>query len=148
MDGVRSAASASLRPADLLQLWQQRADFLHQYGDPNSARIWRTAAVELERALEAFGAETLTVDEAAKVSGYSPDYIRKQIAAGELSNAGRKNAPRVRRGDLKAKPRAVAVVQPVPLNSRPPSRSHRFPNSGGNDGAQEGKSLIAERDSH
>ena len=104
MDGVRSAASASLRPADLLQLWQQRADFLHQYGDPNSARIWRTAAVELERALEAFGAETLTVDEAAKVTGYTPDYIRKQIAAGDLPNAGRKNAPRVRRGDLKAKP--------------------------------------------
>ena len=104
MDGVRSAASASLRPADLLQLWQQRADFLHQYGDPNSARIWRTAAVELERALEAFGAETLTVDEAAKVTGYTPDYIRKQIAAGDLPNAGRKNAPRIRRADLKAKP--------------------------------------------
>jgi hypothetical protein len=24
-------------PADLLQLWQQRADYLHQFGDPNSA---------------------------------------------------------------------------------------------------------------
>ena len=115
MDGVRSAASASLRPADLLQLWQQRADFLHQYGDPNSARIWRTAAVELERALEAFGAETLTVDEAAKVTGYTPDYIRKQIAAGDLPNAGRKNAPRVRRGDLKAKPQGG--------RGRPPRRA-------------------------
>jgi len=94
----------SFTPADLLAAWQQRADFLEQYGDPNSARLWRLATVELERALAAFGAETLTLDEAAKVSGYSPDYIRKQIAAGELSNAGRKNAPRVRRGDLKAKP--------------------------------------------
>ena len=96
--------ASSIRPADLLRVWNERADFLHQYGDPNSARIWRTAAVELERALEAFGAETLTVDEAAKVTGYTPDYIRKQIAAGDLPNAGRKNAPRVRRGDLKAKP--------------------------------------------
>jgi hypothetical protein len=91
-------------PGSLPALWRQRADYLHQFGDPNSARLWLLAAVELERALETFGAETLTLDAAAKVSGYSPDYIRKQIAAGALPNAGRKNAPRVRRGDLKAKP--------------------------------------------
>ena len=54
--------------------------------------------MELERTLAAFGAETLTPDEAARLSGYSPDYIRKQIAAGDLPNAGRKNAPRVCRG--------------------------------------------------
>src|SRR2546422_10233878 len=93
-------------PGNLPALWRQRADYLHQFGDPNSARLWRLAAVELERALEAFGAETLTLDAAAKVSGYSPDYIRKQIAAGELPNAGRKNAPRIRRADLKAKPQS------------------------------------------
>jgi len=34
-----------------------------QFGDPNSARLWRTAAVELERALKAFGEQTLTVAE-------------------------------------------------------------------------------------
>jgi len=36
-----------IRPADLLQLWQQRADYLQQFADPASARIWRTGAVEL-----------------------------------------------------------------------------------------------------
>ncbi len=95
---------ALLIPGDLPALWRQRADYLHQFGDPNSARIWRTAAVELERALEAFGAETLTVTDAAQLTSYSPDYIRKQIATGDLPNAGRKHAPRVRRGDLKMKP--------------------------------------------
>jgi hypothetical protein len=50
---------ALLIPGDLVALWQQRADFLHEYGDPNSARLWRIAAVELERALEAFGAVDL-----------------------------------------------------------------------------------------
>ena len=88
-------------PGKLPALWRQRADYLHQFGDPNSARLWMLAAVELERSLEAFGAETLTLDEAAAASGYSPDYIRKQIAAGDVPNAGRKNAPRVRRADLK-----------------------------------------------
>lgn len=68
---------ALLIPADLLQLWQQSADYLHQFGDPDSARLWRPAAVELERALKAFGEQTLTVTDAAQLSGYSPDYIRK-----------------------------------------------------------------------
>ncbi len=72
-------------PADLLRAWNERADYLHEFGDPNTARLWRLAAVELERALEAFDAETLTLTEASKVSGYSPDYIRKQIAAGDLT---------------------------------------------------------------
>jgi len=101
---MNGSPAAPIRPADLLQLWQQRAEYLHQYGDPNSARLWHTARIELERALEAFGAEALTLADAAKVSGYSPDYIRQQIAAGDLPNAGRKNAPRIRRADLKAKP--------------------------------------------
>ena len=41
---------AHFLPGDLLALWQQRADYPHQFGHPNSARLWRTAAVELERA--------------------------------------------------------------------------------------------------
>jgi len=99
-----NSMEALLIPGDLPALWRQRADFLHEYGDPNSARLWMLAAVELERALKLFGAATLTVADAAQVTGYSPDYIRKQIAAGDLPNAGRKNAPRVLRADLKAKP--------------------------------------------
>ena len=89
---------------ELPPLWRRRADYLQQFGDPNSARLWMLAAVELERALEAFGAETLTLAEAASATGYSPGYIGKLIAAGTLPNTGRKNAPRVRRADLKAKP--------------------------------------------
>jgi hypothetical protein len=54
-------------PGNPPALWRQRADYLHQFGDPNSARLWMLAAVELEPALEAFGAETLTFDEAANV---------------------------------------------------------------------------------
>jgi hypothetical protein len=45
----------------------------------------------------------LTLAEAATATGYSAGYIGKQIVAGTLPNAGRKNATRVRRADLKAK---------------------------------------------
>jgi len=115
---MTGSPASSIRPADLLQLWQQRADYLQQYGDPNSARIWRTAAVELECALEAFGAEKLTLADAAKVTGYTTDNIRKQIAAGTLPNAGRKNAPRVRRADLRAKPQGGRGRPPRPVEQQ------------------------------
>ncbi len=105
-------------PGNLPAFWRQRADDLHQFGDPNSARLWMLAAVEVERALEAFGAETLTLHDAAKVSGYSPDYIRKQIANGDLPNAGHKNAPRIRRADLRAKPQGGRGRPPRPAEQQ------------------------------
>jgi hypothetical protein len=71
-----------LNPGDLLLEWRKRADWLHEYGDPNSARLWRLAAVELERAPEAFGAEALTLAEAASMTGYTPSYIGKLVTAG------------------------------------------------------------------
>ena len=92
-----------LIPGDLPARWRQRADFLNEYGDPNSARLWLTAVVELERALEAFGEETLTLTEAARVSGFSPGYLGSLVKAGKIANAGRTNAPRIRRADLPTK---------------------------------------------
>lgn len=62
---MNGSPASPIGPADLLQLWQQRADYLQKFGDPNSAQLWHTAAVELERSLAAFGAETLTLDQAA-----------------------------------------------------------------------------------
>jgi hypothetical protein len=114
------SARSTLNPHDLLLQWQARADWLQQYGDPNSARLWRLAAVELERALEAFGAEALTVAEAAQVTGYSPGYIGKLIASGKIQNAGRKNAPRARRGDLKVKPQNGRGRPPRPAEQQAP----------------------------
>jgi hypothetical protein len=54
----------TILPGDLSALWRARAETLAQYGDPNSARLWNTAASELERAIESSAAETLTVAEA------------------------------------------------------------------------------------
>jgi hypothetical protein len=35
---------------DLPAVWRERADWLREYGDPNSARLWQSAARELEDA--------------------------------------------------------------------------------------------------
>ena len=87
-------------PGDLPAQWRDRAQFLSNFGDPHSARLWQTAAVELERALQELGEETLTLVEAARISGYSADHLGSLIRKGKLPNYGRTNAPRVRRVDL------------------------------------------------
>jgi hypothetical protein len=92
-----------VNPVGLLSQWRERAAFLEQYGDPTSARLWRLAALELDAALKALGDETLTLVEAAALSGYSADHLGHLIRHGQLRNCGRKNAPRVRRADLPIK---------------------------------------------
>jgi hypothetical protein len=90
-------------PASLLSQWRERAAHLQQFGDPNSARLWHLAAAELERALASVADETLSLVEAARVSGYTADYLGHLIKTGKLPNAGRKGAPRIRRQDLPQK---------------------------------------------
>jgi hypothetical protein len=68
-----------------------------------------SAADELQRALRAAEADILTVPEAARESGYSADRLKELIREGKIPNAGRKHAPRIRRGDLPRKPRAQPV---------------------------------------
>ena len=90
-------------PASLPLQWRERATLLEQFGDPNTARLWRIAATELDRALEAFDAETLSLVEAARVSGYTPEHLGLLVKQGKIPNAGRPGAPRIRRADLPTK---------------------------------------------
>ena len=90
-------------PGDLPKTWRERAALLQEFGDPTSARLWQLAAVELEAAVKAVGDETLTLVEAAALSGYSADHLGHLVRHGKLRNCGRKNAPRIRRADLPIK---------------------------------------------
>jgi hypothetical protein len=110
-------------PGDLPALWRARAETLRQYGDANSARLWDIAATELEHALELFGAETLTLVEAARESGYTPDHIGALVKRGQIPNAGRTHAPRIRRSDLPPKKE--------PGGRGRPARSRFVPSSDG-----------------
>jgi hypothetical protein len=44
---MNGSPATPIRPADLIAAWQQRADYLHEFGDPSSARLWRVAEQEL-----------------------------------------------------------------------------------------------------
>ena len=77
-------------PASLLVAWRARAAYLEQFGDPTSAKLWLLAAVELEQALKAHGEETLTLVEAAALSGYSADHLGWLTSGAAASHAKRR----------------------------------------------------------
>ena len=83
--------------------WRERADYLRAFGDPACARLWELAASELEAALAAHGDETLTLVEAAKLSGFTADHLGQLVKQGRIRNAGRDGAPRIRRADVPTK---------------------------------------------
>ena len=118
-------------PGDLPARWRERAETLRSFGDPNSARLWDIAAVELERAQALFAAETLSLTEAARVSGYTPDHLGSFVKRGKIPNAGRTNAPRIRRQDLPPSKRPGGRGRPARPKSPVPSRHdiHRIAQS-------------------
>jgi hypothetical protein len=99
--------------SELAAEWRHRAELLTQYGDPNTARLWRLAADELDRAVAAEREATLTLKAASERSGYSVDHLADLIRRGVLPNAGRKGAPRLQIRDLPASKATVATPSPA-----------------------------------
>lgn len=89
---------------DLAHRWSEEADSLERWGDARGAAILRQCATELDIAARERAEEKLTIPQAAGESGYSRDHLRSLVASGEIPNAGRKGAPRIRRKDLPMKP--------------------------------------------
>jgi hypothetical protein len=83
--------------------WREEAAMFRRYGAEQQAAACDLHADELENAIRSAAEERLTLAEAAAASGYSPRRLRELVAAGEIPNAGRKGAPRLRRSDLPRK---------------------------------------------
>ena len=65
--------------------------------------------------------EALTLEQAVVESGYSYSALQKKVAGGELANVGKKQAPRIRRGDLPKKlirPQTTNDIADVALAAR------------------------------
>jgi len=88
-------------PHTLAAQWRHRAEQLRDWGgSADAARLWERAAVELEQALASVGNDTLSLTEAAKLTGLTAGHLGDLIRAGKVANAGRKHAPKIRRSDL------------------------------------------------
>jgi hypothetical protein len=88
--------------------WRSRAEKLRAWGALDAARFWTLAADELEAWTEQHELEALPLAVAADESGYSASWLGKMISEGRVPNAGRPNAPMIRRGDLPRRLKPVA----------------------------------------
>ena len=92
----------------LADQWETDARKLREYGQESAANVAELHAHQLREALRNAGDEALTLAESAAESGYSERRLRELVAEGSVPNAGRRGAPRIRRGDLPRKARAAS----------------------------------------
>lgn len=93
--------------------WREDAQAFERCGHEHEARRLRARADEVDAAVQATSADVLTLADASALSGYSAAYLARLIRDGRLPNAGRPNAPRVRRADLPRKARCLTTEEPV-----------------------------------
>ena len=91
---------------DLAHEWKAEAERLRsRYGLEEMARLCEAHLAELLETVTESEDQALTLDDAARESGYSKRRLRELVSAGEVPNAGEKGRPRIRRADL---PRRVS----------------------------------------
>ena len=88
----------------LPQQWREKAKLFRQHGHEATARTYEVCSAELEAAVRGGAQELLDLKEAARESGYSADHLGRLVRDGKIPNAGRRNAPKIRRIDLPRRP--------------------------------------------
>ncbi len=101
----------------LAEEWRAEAELLTRYRDECGAAACEMHARELEAAWAEWQSEELTVTQAAAESGYSEEHLRRQVRNEQIPNAGRPNAPRIRRADVPKKPGRSAANRDAQLPS-------------------------------
>jgi len=92
--------------AELRDMWSMRRDEWRRFGvQVDGVRIAEEILSELE-SLDASSEQLLTLVEAAAESGYAADTLGRLVREGRIPNAGRPNAPKIRRRDIPKKPGA------------------------------------------
>lgn len=109
---------------DLVTSWRAEAEKLRRRGADGHATLLESVADELDARLRAVEHETVNLTDAARVSGYSADWLGQMIRAGEIPNAGRKHAPRIRLMDLPRKAGCGGDAGAVTVLSLDASRRH------------------------
>src|SRR4051812_48813926 len=101
----------SVSAAAVREMWlARREDWARLKTMVDGAAICDVVIADLERILEEGNAESLTLAEAARRSGFSADHIGRLVRHGRLTNAGRKHAPRVLSRELPHRSRRVVAT--------------------------------------
>lgn len=117
--------AAPLNPPALRSLrerWLARRDELHRLDAlVNGARLCEELLADLDAASASAEAVLLSLRAASAESGYSADHLGRLVRAGKIANAGRPNAPKIRRTDLPRKAGALLLapaLHTIPIPKR------------------------------
>jgi hypothetical protein len=97
----------------LVMEWRDTAQSMDEWGAESSAAVIEHCADQLEVVLRDWLLEELSLQPAAVESGYSSEHLGRLVREGAVPNAGRPNAPRIRRCDLPRKPGRSGDVGPI-----------------------------------
>lgn len=97
---------------ELIERWKLRGEEWRRLGTlVCGAAIADEIVADIKSLAEHAGGRLLTIAEAAQLSGYSVDHLRRLISDRKLRNAGRKGAPRLLASELPKRPsRPVASM--------------------------------------
>jgi len=105
---MRRDADARLTLQACVAKWSGEAETLRRLGaHVDGAKLIEAILADFQAVRRAESSEALTLDEAARESGYTPDHLGKLLRLGTIPNAGRKSAPRILRRHLPYKPSAL-----------------------------------------
>lgn len=88
----------------LAEEWRREAETLRVNGIEAGATMCEKHASELEAAAAAQQFDTVTLEEAETIGGYSYSHLQHLVAEGKIPNAGREGAPRLYLQDVPRKP--------------------------------------------
>lgn len=85
-----------------VERWREQAKEWEVLGvQVNGAALIRQLLSDLEKSEDEVGEELLNLQQAALECGLTSGYLGRLVRQGKIVNAGRPNAPRVRRSDLR-----------------------------------------------
>jgi hypothetical protein len=108
MESLDNQAVSS--PADLPSFWRHRSQVLKECSAEPQAKVLEMCAEQLELSLNYRDEELVSLTEAARAKGYTPDHIGRLVRQGKLKDYGRPKAPRVRLSELPRKPGTLPSV--------------------------------------
>ena len=106
-----SSIAGRVHPADLASEWRSKAQLFRAHAEESLALAYEICASELEEVLGRQDGRTLTLKQAAQLSGYSADHLGLLVREGKIPNAGRLGAPLIACRDLPRKPDMVSDTE-------------------------------------
>ena len=88
----------------LVESWREEAALFRRRGQDAMAALAESYAEDFEAWWDEYWCEELDLQQAATESGYPVNTLGRMVREGRIENAGRKNAPRIKRSDVPRKP--------------------------------------------